>query len=275
MTDSNPPIERLIELMDRLRDPDTGCPWDLKQSFRTIAPSTIEEAYEVVDAIERDDFDHLREELGDLLFQVVFYAQLAKEESLFDFDGIASAITDKLLRRHPHVFPDGTLESRVDPDKHLSETDVNRQWETIKQQERGEKGKSGVLDDVPPGLPASTRGVKLQKRASAVGFDWSDSAGVMEKCEEEWAELKQAIAEGKQEAIAGELGDVFFCLTNLARHLKLEPETVMRGANDKFVRRFEFIESRLGEQGTSLDQASLATMERLWQQSKHEESGEC
>jgi len=264
-------IDQLLQLMARLREPETGCPWDLKQDFRSIAPSTIEEAYEVVDAIEKQDFNHLREELGDLLFQVVFYAQLGKEQQLFDFDSVAAAITDKLLRRHPHVFPDGTLESRIDPRKRPQDSEINQQWEMIKSQERGEKGHTGQLDDVPAGLPAATRALKLQKRASMVGFDWPNLEGVIGKFDEEMDELKEAIHTGDQQHILDELGDAFFCLVNIARHVKIEPETALRHANDKFVRRFGFIETALCNGGSSLQEANLEQMEALWQAAKRAE----
>ncbi|GAB1258164.1 nucleoside triphosphate pyrophosphohydrolase [Aurantivibrio plasticivorans] len=261
-------ITRLIELMSRLRDPETGCPWDLKQNYKTIAPSTIEEAYEVVDAIERESYSELQEELGDLLFQVVFYAQLGQEEGRFDFEDIASSITAKLLRRHPHVFPDGTLESRVDGNEGIDETQVKKQWEQIKQQERHQKGKCGLLDDVPVGMPALSRAVKLQKRASQVGFDWNDVDQVFLKLDEEVQELKQAITSDDQLAITDELGDVLFVAANLARHLKVDPELAARQANQKFERRFGYMESTVSGRGEEMGDVPLEQLENLWQEAK-------
>lgn len=261
-------IEALLALMGRLREPETGCPWDLEQSYQSIAPSTIEEAYEVVDAIERGDYQHLKEELGDLLFQVVFYSQLGREDGYFSFDDIVLGITDKLLRRHPHVFPDGTVDSRVEPGKRLSEADVKEQWEAIKQDERSEKGHRGALSDVPVNLPSIARAYKLQKRAARVGFDWPDVHGVIAKIQEELGELEQAIASGRKEAMEAELGDALFTLINLARHLKLEPDSALRACNRRFVERFEYVESALQERGRDLGQADMAEMEALWQEAK-------
>jgi nucleoside triphosphate diphosphatase len=261
-------IEALLAVMERLREPETGCPWDLAQSYESIAPSTIEEAYEVVDAIERKDYRHLREELGDLLFQVVFYAQLGGEDGHFSFDDIARAITAKLLRRHPHVFPDGTVDSRVDPHNRPSETEVKQQWEVIKQAEREEKGYEGVLSDVPANLPAIARACKLQQRAALVGFDWPDVRDVVAKLHEEITELEQAIDSGRKDAMAAELGDALFCLINLARHLKVEPEAALRACNRRFVQRFEYVETALQAHGSNPTEADLETMESLWQEAK-------
>ncbi|MCW8196468.1 nucleoside triphosphate pyrophosphohydrolase [Proteobacteria bacterium 005FR1] len=261
-------MDTLLEIMARLREPETGCPWDLKQSYQSIAPSTIEEAYEVVDTIERKDYVHLKEELGDLLFQVVFYAQLGKEDGHFTFEDIAAGITDKLLRRHPHVFPDGTLESRVAPDKEFTEAEVKQQWEQIKKSERSEKGHKGTLSDVPAALPSIARAYKLQQRAGLVGFDWPDHHGVSEKLREEVGELEEAIASGDKEAMAAELGDTLFCLINLARHLKIDPDSALRACNRRFTERFEYLEGELNARGKSPQEADMDEMELLWQQAK-------
>lgn len=261
-------MSALLAVMERLRDPQTGCRWDLEQSYGSIASSTIEEAYEVVDAIEREDYKHLQEELGDLLFQVVFYAQLGKEDGHFDFEDIARGISEKLLRRHPHVFPDGTLNSRVEPGKRPSEADVKQQWEAIKQTERDGKGQQGALADVPVTMPSIERAYKLQKRAALVGFDWPDATGVLAKLHEEIGELEQAIASGRKEAMEAELGDTLFSLINLARHLKLEPEGALRACNRRFIERFEHLESALLEQGRSPAQAEMEELEALWQEAK-------
>src|SRR5690606_21059326 len=205
--------------MARLRDPKSGCPWDIKQSYASIAPSTIEEAYEVVDAIEKQDYVHLKEELGDLLFQVIFYSQIGREEGRFDFAGIVSDLVAKLVRRHPHVFPDGSLHSRV-ADQSSLPADVKQRWEAIKQEERASKGVKGVLADVPLNLPALTRATKLQKRAASVGFDWDDVQGPIAKVREELLEVEEALATGNQNAIAEELGDLLFAVVNISRFLK-------------------------------------------------------
>lgn len=266
--ESESAVTALLTVMERLRDPETGCRWDLEQSYESIAPSTIEEAYEVVDAIERKDYKHLKEELGDLLFQVVFYSQLGKEEGRFSFEDIAQGIADKLVRRHPHVFPDGTLNSRVDPRNRPSESDVKQQWETIKQSERSEKGQQSALSDVPIALPSIERAYKLQKRAALVGFDWPNVQGVVAKLREEVGELEQAIASGGKEAMTAELGDALFSLINLARHLKVEPETALRACNRRFTNRFQYLETALHEQGRSPAQAEMEELEALWQEAK-------
>ncbi|MFT3997354.1 MAG: nucleoside triphosphate pyrophosphohydrolase [Asticcacaulis sp.] len=248
--------------MNRLRSKDGGCPWDLEQTFDTIAPYTIEESYEVADAIARKDMRDLREELGDLLFQVVFHSHLAKEQELFDFDDVAQAITDKLIRRHPHVFGD-TAERTAD--------EQNVAWEVQKASERKAKARHGLLDDVPVGLPALTRAAKLTKRAARVGFDWASVDDIFEKLEEEVAELKAELAAGDIEKAKGELGDMLFVLANMARKLDIEPEDALRGTNAKFVRRFEFIETELQAQGRTLEQSDLPEMEDLWVKAKHTE----
>ena len=253
-------------VMRRLRDPDGGCPWDLQQDFHTIAPSTIEEAYEVVDAIEHQDFDHLREELGDLLFQVVFYAQLGAEQGRFNFEDVASAITEKLLRRHPHVFPDGTLNS-AGQQKH-SEEFVVKQWELIKQEERKQKGKSGLLADIPAGLPELVRAHKIQKRAASVGFDWPDAEGVLSKLDEEMSELKQALAMKDTDAVQDEIGDCLFTLVNLCRHLGVDAGSALRGSNRKFGERFSRMETAAEGQDLALKDCSQEQLDALWRAAK-------
>lgn len=267
-------LEDLLYLMARLRDPQNGCPWDLKQSYATIVPYTLEEAYEVADAIERGDFDHLREELGDLLFQVVYYAQLAREEGRFEFDAVVDGITRKLIRRHPHVFPDGDLYGEPDPAK-LEEAAVKQRWEELKAEERAAKAAEPVqlslLDDVPNALPALSRAAKLQKRASQVGFDWADALPVVDKVREELDEVLEAMAGGDTEAQAEEVGDLLFVVVNLARKLKVDPETALRAANAKFERRFRYIETALRDQGRTLEDSNLEEMDELWGAAKRDE----
>lgn len=257
-------LDDLLYLMARLRDPATGCPWDIRQDYASIAPSTIEEAYEVVDAIEQQDFDHLNEELGDLLFQVIFYAQIGKEEGRFDFSSIVSDLVAKLIRRHPHVFPEGTLQSRV-VDRHSLPQDIKQRWEIIKQQERAARGVQSVLDDVPTGLPALSRAAKLQKRAANVGFDWENIQGPVAKVREELIEVEQALAQQNAEHLSEELGDLLFAVVNVVRYLKEDPEQVLRSANRKFEKRFQYIERQLGDQ---LKTADIDSMNRLWDEAK-------
>lgn len=264
-------LDDLLFLMERLRDPTHGCPWDLKQSYETIAPSTLEEAYEVVDAIERGDYPHLREELGDLLFQTIFYSQLAKEQNLFSFADIIDTLTAKLIRRHPHVFPDGHLYSTAN-DETSSTTDVNQNWEAIKSAERQQKGMKGLLADIPLALPSLTRAAKLQKRAAQVGFDWPDVSQVMEKVEEELGELQHAMVQQTSEDIEAELGDLLFTCVNLARHLKIDPETALRKANAKFTSRFEQIEKAAEEEGVTLAQLTPSELDERWNAAKRREA---
>lgn len=252
-------ITRLLQIMARLRDPQRGCPWDLEQTSRTIAPYTIEEAYEVADAIERDADADLRDELGDLLFQVVFHAQMASERGAFAFDDVAAAICDKLERRHPHVFADARIDNAA------AQTVA---WEEQKRLERERAGAS-VLDDVPLALPALTRANKLGKRAALVGFEWPDVGGALDKLDEELRELRNEVGEqGREAEIANELGDVLFCVVNVCRYLETDPETALRGANAKFERRFGYVESRLREQGRSTREATLQEMDKLWDEGK-------
>ena len=263
-------IEDLRYLMRRLRDPKSGCPWDLKQNFQSLASHTIEEAYEVVDAIEQDDMSHLSEELGDLLFQIIFYSQLAEEQSQFSFDDIISTITQKLIRRHPHVFPEGTIESSRVSLADAEIVEIKRVWEEIKRQERTDKGVGKTLDDIPLALPALNRALKLQKRAANVGFDWSDIKPVIDKINEEVIELEVEIKRGDKVRMADELGDLLFSCVNLARHLKLDPETSLRGANQKFKRRFESMELLAGK--TKIEDHSADQLELLWGKVKRSES---
>ncbi len=261
-------LQDLLQVMKRLRDPQDGCSWDLKQSFQSIVPSTLEEAYEVAEAIEREDYDHLSEELGDLLFQVVFYCQLGEEQSRFSFDQVISGLASKLIRRHPHVFPDGTLESRAEADRDVADEAINQQWENLKEEERAGKGQSSALADIPVNLPALSRAQKLQKRASSVGFDWDQIDGVIAKAEEELAELKEALALKRSQNVAEELGDLMFAVVNIARHCKQDAESLLRAGNRKFERRFGHIESRLAEKGSSPSQSNLEEMEALWLEAK-------
>jgi tetrapyrrole methylase family protein/MazG family protein/ATP diphosphatase len=257
------PIDRLLDIMARLRDPASGCPWDQVQTFATIAPYTIEEAYEVADAIERGDLTDLKDELGDLLFQVVFHARIAEERGDFAFRDVVEAICDKMIRRHPHVFAG---ESYADLD---AQTEG---WEAIKAAERAAKAKDGgVLADVPPGLPALARAVKLTKRAGRVGFDWPDAGAVMAKMREEIAELEVEIAAGDRAAAREELGDLLFVCANLARKLEVDPEDALRAANAKFARRFRFIEQALAADGRGPKDSTLEEMEDLWTDAKREE----
>lgn len=260
MPTSNESISTLLAIMAKLRDPDGGCPWDREQTFSTIAPYTLEEAYEVAGAIEDEDWPALKDELGDLLFQVVFHARMAEEHDLFAFGDVVDAITEKMLRRHPHVFA-GHSGIETAEAQTLA-------WEEHKRQERGAK-RQGLLDDVPRALPALLRAVKLQKRAATVGFDWNSPAKVVEKIAEEAREVVEAQETGADAAkIEEEFGDLLFAVANLARHLKIDPEAALRGANAKFVRRFAFIEKQLATRGTSTADATLDEMETLWQDAK-------
>ena len=259
------PIDRLIAIMARLRDPEAGCPWDIDQTFATIAPYTVEEAYEVADAIERNDLTDLRDELGDLLLQVVFHARMAEEQGAFDFEDVARAINDKMVRRHPHVFADGAYGSLAEQ---------KQGWEQLKAAERQEKGRTGsLLDDVPVGLPALTRAVKLSRRAAGVGFVWPSAKEVLEKLDEEVAELKVEVAAGDIEKARQEMGDVLFVVANLARALDVDPEDALRATNAKFVRRFRYIEQKLAEDGKSPESSDLPEMDALWNEAKAAEAG--
>lgn len=264
-------LDDLLHLMARLRDPQYGCPWDLKQDYASIVPHTIEEAYEVADAIERGDFEHLPGELGDLLFQVVYYSQLAREEGRFEFAQVVDGITRKLIRRHPHVFPGADLYGAPDAAK-LEEAAVKQRWEELKAEERAEKAAApeqlSLLDDVPTALPALSRAAKLQKRAAQVGFDWPAALPVVDKVREELDEVLEAMSENDEQAVAEEVGDLLFVVTNLARHLKVDPESALRAANGKFERRFRFIEQAVREAGRSMEGCSLDELDALWGEAK-------
>lgn len=253
-------------LMQRLRDPDGGCPWDIAQDFKSITSSTVEEAYELVDAIFSDDQQQIKEELGDVLFQVVFYTQMAKENKWFNFDDVIDGLTKKLIRRHPHVFPDGDLNARISSEE--SQEAVKQQWESIKEQERKAKAQQRTLDDVPRALPALSRAQKMQKRASRVGFDWPETQSVFIKVREEIDELEQAVANNDTENIHEELGDLIFSLVNVARHLKVDAESAVSDCNRKFEQRFAYIEDSLSKQSLTPNQASLEQLDALWEQAK-------
>ena len=254
-------ISKLLEIMARLRNPDGGCVWDLEQTFATIAPYTLEEAYEVVDAIAREDLDDLRDELGDLLLQVVYHARMAEEAGAFDFDDVVATICDKMIRRHPHVFGQDTVKSAE------AQTQA---WEALKADERGASG-AGTLDGVPVALPALVRGSKLSSRAARVGFDWPDTAAVRRKLDEELAELDEAIVEGDRDGMADEMGDTLFTLINLCRHLKLDPERCLREANSKFETRFRRLEEMVESQQGDWTGYGIEALERLWQKAKQSE----
>ena len=269
-------LEDLLTLMAVLRDREQGCPWDIQQDWDSIVPHTLEEAYEVADAIERRAFDELPGELGDLLFQVVYYAQFGAEEQRFDFHDIVDTLTAKMLRRHPHVFPDGTLASRRPPGVSAEEVktqQVNSRWEALKADERAERATEApsVLDDVPRALPALSRAAKLSKRAARVGFDWPDARGVLDKIREELDEVEEALAAGDRLHAQEEVGDLLFAVTNLARTLGADPEQCLRRTNAKFERRFRFVERALAESERPVNEASLDEMESHWQAAKAQE----
>jgi ATP diphosphatase len=269
--ESSKDISRLIEIMAALRNPETGCPWDIVQTFETIKPYTIEEAYEVSDAIERNDMDDLCDELGDLLLQVVFHARMAEEAGDFSFGDVVEAITKKMIRRHPHVF------ARSDAD---TPDAVKIQWDEIKQAEKRERAerraargitedfKAGFLGSVQRSFPALTEALKLQERAAKVGFDWSAPEPILDKIEEEIGELREALTSGDQAKVSDELGDLIFAVVNIGRHVKADPEQSLRGTNTKFRRRFGHIETTLAAEGETLQAATLERMEDLWQAAK-------
>jgi ATP diphosphatase len=266
-------ISRLIEIMAALRTPGSGCPWDLEQNFATIAPYTIEEAHEVVDAIARGDLDDLCDELGDLLLQVVFHARMAEEQNAFAFGDVVEAITRKMIRRHPHVF--------ADKDGQLTPSHVKEAWDRIKAEEKAERAArrpppqatpSSLLSGIKAGQPALTRAMQLQRKASSVGFDWNDPRAVLHKIREEADEIEAALDRGDADELANETGDLLFALVNLARHVGADPEAALRGTNAKFERRFGHIEQALAAQGRSLEDASLAEMDALWNEAKVDES---
>ncbi|MEM8578270.1 MAG: nucleoside triphosphate pyrophosphohydrolase [Pseudomonadota bacterium] len=258
-------MDRLLDIMRALRDPDTGCPWDIAQTFQTIAPYTIEEAYEVADAIEREAWDELKGELGDLLFQSVFHAQIAAEAGHFTFDDVATHMADKMVARHPHVFGSESRDKSADQQ--------TRDWEAIKAAERASKAQTGTLDGVALGLPALLRAVKLQKRAARVGFDWPETVQVLDKITEEAAELVEAHASGDADAVEDEMGDLLFAVANLARHMGVDPEAALRRTNAKFTRRFNAVEAKLDAIGKRAEDSDLAEMDALWDKVKAAEKG--
>ena len=260
-------IEKLRWIMSQLRDPETGCPWDVKQNFSSITAHTLEEAYEVVDAIEQNDFTELNKELGDLLFQVIFYSQLGQEQDLFNFDSVVEGICEKLIRRHPHVFSDADLST---------DAQIKANWENEKSKERQTKNNQinlSILADIPKNLPALSQAAKIQKRCSHVGFDWDNMTDVFAKIEEEVVEVKEELeAENiNQGALGEEIGDLLFAVVNLCRHAKQDPETLLRKANQKFTKRFHGVEARVGQSGQSFAQHDLAQLEQYWQQVKLQE----
>jgi len=256
-------IGSLLDIMRRLRDPDSGCPWDLKQNFHTIVPFTIEETYELADAIAAEDFAQIRDELGDVLFQVVFYAQMASEQSLFTFEDVVDGIAEKLRRRHPHIFAATGGQS-------VSASEVKERWEQIKGEERQQKNQKGTLDDIPKALPSLSRSQKLQKRAARVGFDWSEFDAVRGKVDEELGELAEAISEGESAAIESEVGDILLAMVNLARHLGVDAEAALRHANRRFEKRFRLMERAAERDGSQLSEESLERLEERWQAAKRE-----
>ncbi|HZX93522.1 MAG TPA: nucleoside triphosphate pyrophosphohydrolase [Myxococcales bacterium] len=265
MSDPEKAIRRLLEIMDRLRDPG-GCPWDREQTLKTLTPYLLEEAHEVIEAIESDDAQHHREELGDLLFQVVFQARIAREEGKFDFAQVCDAISDKLTRRHPHVFGDASVSGS---------REVVRNWERIKAEERREKGQAerSAIGGVPVALPALVRGERMTEKAAAVGFDWPDQEGVLAKVHEELGELEEALRSGARDRVEQELGDLLFAIANLGRWVKVHPEEALRGTLRRFESRFHFIESKLAERGSSPGESTLEEMDALWNAAKeHEKS---
>ncbi|MFV2053013.1 nucleoside triphosphate pyrophosphohydrolase [Aliiroseovarius sp. YM-037] len=263
VNDPNGGVPRLLEIMRRLRDPDTGCPWDVEQDFASIAPYTIEEAYEVADAIERKDWADLEGELGDLLLQTVYHTQMGEESGLFSFDSVTRAISDKMVARHPHVFGDESRDKSADQQ--------TRDWEKIKAAERAAKAERGTLEGVAIGLPALLRAVKLQKRAARVGFDWPSTDQVVDKIVEESRELAEARESLSQVEVEEEFGDLLFVIANLARHLKVDPEAALRAANAKFTMRFNAVEAKLAERGKTPEQSDLAEMDALWEEVKIEQ----
>lgn len=267
MLNNKPSIEKLRWIMASLRDPETGCPWDIKQDFASIVPHTIEEAYEVADAIEQHDFTELEKELGDLLFQVIFYSQLGQEQKRFDFDSVVSGICEKLIRRHPHVFADAEL---------ATDAEIKANWENEKAKERQQRNASenmSILADIPNNLPALSQANKIQKRCSHVGFDWHNIDDVFAKVEEEVVEVKAELHD-KPDALAEELGDLLFAVVNVCRHAKQDPEMLLRKANQKFSRRFNLVEKQVTESEQEFEQHSLEQLEQYWQKAKQQTQNE-
>ena len=253
-------MPRLLEIMRALRDPENGCPWDIEQNFNTIAPYTIEEAYEVADAIERENWDDLKNELGDLLLQTVYHTQMAEEEDRFNFNDVVNQISEKMIQRHPHVFGN--------ENRNKTASQQVKDWESIKAEERLKKNQAGILDDVALNLPALVRSLKLQKRAARVGFDWPNISQVLDKIDEETKELIEAKKTEPQERISEEFGDLMFSIVNLGRHLKVDPEEALKQTNRKFINRFKFVEESIRSQGKKIEDTSLEEMEGLWQKAK-------
>lgn len=265
-------LHDLLYLMARLRNPETGCPWDIKQDFQSIVPHTLEEVYEVIDTIERGDFSHLREELGDLVFQAIFYSQMALEQGLFSFADVIHELTAKLIERHPHVFPKGTLDSERDRGPRSDEGAIKKTWESLKAQRRLARGEVGRLADIPSALPALSRAQKLQKRAANYGFDWPDYRGVLDKIDEELAELREAITLQDRHHIEEELGDLIFACSNLGRHMGFDVESCLRRASTKFQTRFRAMEVLAENNNSDFEQLSVTAKNALWQQVKTEEN---
>lgn len=268
-------LNDLVYLMQRLRHPQTGCPWDMQQDFASVLPYTLEEAYEVADAIEKSDWPHLEEELGDLLFQVIFHGQIGAEKSLFDTHSIIHRLVAKLIRRHPHVFPDGNLHSVRDANEAHSAEENSARWQALKAQEKALKsqGFERLLDDVPVSFPALTRALKLQKKAASVGFDWPDVQGVLAKIQEEIQELEHEITQRDSARMEEEFGDLFFSLVNLARHYKIDPEKALRGTNTRFYQRFAVVEEKAKSMG-GFAQLDLEQMNQAWREAKAQISPE-
>ena len=268
MSESRYSLSDLLRVMERLRNPHGGCPWDLRQDFSTIVPSTLEECYELVQAIEHEDSPHIAEELGDVLFQVVFYAQLGREKNLFCFDDIVDTLVKKLIRRHPHVFAQGQIEGVVSQTASVQQ--VKASWEAIKHWERSARAQPGVLDDVPVALPALPRAQKLQKRAAAVNFDWPDAAAALDKLQEEVDELREAINARDVSAVADEMGDVLFSQVNVARLLGVDAETCLRRAATRFEQRFRHMEAAARDSGLALDRMTATALDALWESAKRD-----
>ncbi|WP_286262518.1 nucleoside triphosphate pyrophosphohydrolase [Thalassotalea atypica] len=265
MLDAKPSMEKLRWIMTQLRDPVSGCPWDIKQDFASIVPHTLEEAYEVADAIAQQDFTELEKELGDLLFQVVFYAQLGQEDRKFDLDSVIAAICEKLIRRHPHVFGDTSL---------TTDAEIKANWENEKAKERQHKNKTralSILADIPKNLPALSQANKIQKRCAHVGFDWNNLDDVFAKVEEEVQEVKEQLY-GEQDKLAEELGDLLFAVVNVCRHIKQDPEAILRAANNKFTKRFEAVEKKVEGSGKTIQEHDITALEQYWQQVKVEQA---
>ena len=265
-------LDHLMQVVERLRDPDSGCPWDIQQSFKSIISSTLEECYELIDAIQKEDFSHVEEELGDVLFQVVFYAQMASEESYFDLASVIDGLVKKLIRRHPHVFGSSEENLNCNPkrdNKQMSVSEVKDTWEKIKAQERTERDHRSALADVPLALPGLSRAQKIQKRASQVGFDWKDHEGPLDKIEEELLELRDSLSEGDRDQIKSELGDLLFSCVNLSRHLNLDAEESLRCATEKFENRFVTMENEVVRSGRLFKDLTMVDCDALWEKVKN------